>query len=262
MAVVELVTDQGVGRVTLNRPEAHNALDRPMVEALHAIVDEAIARDEVRCLLLTAAGPSFCVGADLMMVRASVGRPEPAEEAIGFVDRLHELVVRLTELPLPTVCAVHGACAGGGLGLALACDITWAGAKAHFTTAFNAIGLTPDTGTSVLLTRAVGTRMARELVFSSRRVSADEALALGLVTRALPEGTLQEAAWDMARHLASGPTTTFARSRVLIDQGARRPLAEQIEAEKAAALACLATHDMAEGVSAFLEKRRPVFRGH
>ena len=262
MAAVELQVDHGVGRVTLNRPAAYNAVDRDMVEGIHAILDEAIAREDIRCLLWTGAGAAFCSGADLRMVADSVGASEPTEEALGFVERLHDAILRMSDLPLPTVCAVNGACAGGGLGLALACDITWAASKAHFTTAFNAIGLTPDTGTSVLLTRAVGVRMARELVFTSRRVPAEEALSMGLVTRVLSDGALLEATFDLARHLASGPTTAFARSRVLIDQGARRPLAEQLEAEKASAYACLSTHDMVEGVRAFLDKRRPVFRGH
>lgn len=250
-----------VGRVTLNRPGAMNTYDVAMTDALAVVLDEAEAREDVRAIVLTGAEPAFCGGADIRLILRAIEDPALLAEAEHFVAALHACLLRVHSLTVPTLCAVNGACAGGAVGMALACDLTWAAESASFTAAFAGIGLTPDTGTSYFLPRAVGERAARELLMTNRRVEPDEALRLGLVSRVLPDGELLDEAIAVAQRLAQGPTPALVRARELIDRSARSDLASHLDAERESVLARLATEDLAEGVRAFLEKRRPQFSG-
>ena len=256
-SVLYQVTD-GVGEIRLNRPDAMNTYNETLVAQLSATLDTVAEDPCVRAVLLTGNGRAFCAGADLKMMLGAL-KAADSEDSGAFIETLHQTLLKLHRLPVPVICAVNGACAGGGIGLALAADITWAAESASFTAGFSAIALTPDTGTSYLLPRAVGERVARDLLLTSRRVPAQEALLLGLVSRVLSDDELIAEATQLATRLAAGPTTVLTKTRELVDAGVRRDLAAQLYAERAEVTRRLLTADLAEGVTAFVEKRRPRF---
>lgn len=257
---IQYTVDKAVAQVTLNRPDAMNTYDVELVAALTETVAQIRNDNAVRAVVLTGAGDAFCAGADISMISDNVGGEAVSPVAAAFVKDLHAALLAVYQLPMPVICAVNGACAGGGVGLALAADITWASEAATFTTAFTAIGLSPDTGTSALLPRAVGARVARELLLTNRRVSASEALALGLVTRVLDKDELLPACVKLAQKLARGPTATFARTKALLDASATGALDTQLDLERASVMTCLTSADLKEGVTAFLQRRRPEFK--
>jgi 2-(1,2-epoxy-1,2-dihydrophenyl)acetyl-CoA isomerase len=248
----------GVATLRMNRPERHNGLDLPMVQALDAALDRAQA-EGARAVVLTGAEGRFCVGADLQSVLAALGGA--GGDPMVFVEALHALVLRLRALPMPLVCAINGTCAGGGLGLALAGDLTWAAESATFTPAFTAIGLSPDTGTAWHLPRAVGARKALELFLTNPRLSAAEALDLGIVARVVPDDAFEAAVAKLAGRIARGPTAALVRTRALVDAGSGGGLAAHLQAEMDGVREALASADFMEGVAAFVQKRAPAFTG-
>jgi 2-(1,2-epoxy-1,2-dihydrophenyl)acetyl-CoA isomerase len=250
----------GVLTVTLNRPDSLNAFTRQ----LHAELAEALRgaeRDgEVRVVVLTGAGRAFCAGQDLKEARRA---GEAGQPRLSGLLRTHYnvLVKRLRTIEKPVIAAVNGVAAGAGLGMALACDLRIASSSASFVSAFSAIGLVPDSGTFYHLPRLVGWARAMELMLTSDRVSADEALQLGLVNRVVPADSFEAGVRDLANRLASGPTLAYA----LIKRGLNRSLGADLDTvlEMEAQYQSVAgeSHDFQEGVTAFLEKRKPRFQG-
>jgi len=251
--------DGGVARVTLNRPRAMNSFDRALVSDLASALDEVERRTEVKAMVLTGAGAVFSAGADLGLIREALASGDMPTQAAAFVQELHGVLLRVHEARVPVVCAINGPCAGGGLGLALSGDITWASDEATFRGAFTGIGLTPDTGSSYLLTRAVGERAAREILLTNRRIDANEALRLGLVSRVVPAAALLDEATGLAQRLAAGATGALVKTREILGLSMRNDLASQLDVERASVLERFGTRDFAEGVAAFLEKRAPKF---
>ncbi len=250
----------GVARVILNRPEALNALDLAVISRLREVF-AAAAADEVRAVLLTGSGRAFCAGGD---VKAMLGMEDAAsrqEAMLDAVGELHRMLASLYLLPKPVVAAVNGAAAGAGVGLALACDVAWAARSATFTLAFTGIGVSPDSGTTYLLPRAVGPRLASELLLTNRRLSAEEALAAGLVTRVVDDGELEGLAGKLAARLARGPTRAYARTKELLRRSFADRFEAQLENERQEVGRSAVTDDFVEGLRAFVEKRRPEFRG-
>jgi 2-(1,2-epoxy-1,2-dihydrophenyl)acetyl-CoA isomerase len=247
--------DGAVLTITLNRPDVLNALDEAMHRALAEALGEAAAKD-IRAVLITGAGRGFCVGQDVSAF------PRDAD-AVGELLRrwFNPAVAAVRALEKPVVAVVNGPAAGAGLALAMACDLRLAGASASFVPAFLGIGLVPDSGLSHILPRVIGPAAAFEWLVSGRKVAADEAARLGLVSRVVDDAALAGEAAALAADLAARPTRAIALTKRLIDEGAQRSFAAQLEAEAELQAQAAAGEDFGEGVAAFLEKRAPRFTG-
>lgn len=245
----------GVLVLTLNRPEKLNAITGELLDALYAALKEGEEDREVRVLLLTGAGRAFSAGQDL----TEFGDRKPDYEA--HLRRYNRVVEALSGLEKPLVVAVNGVAAGAGMSLALWGDLRLAAVGASFTTAFVRIGLVPDSGLSFLLPRLVGLAKAQELLLLSPRLSAEEALALGLVHRVVPAEKLMEEALSLAKELAQGPTRAYALTKKLLLETYRLSLTEALALEAVLQGQAGQTQDHEEGVRAFREKRPPRFQG-
>jgi 2-(1,2-epoxy-1,2-dihydrophenyl)acetyl-CoA isomerase len=261
---VSVTSSGGVAQLSFNRPEALNALDRDTLRTMRQAAQCAAADPGVGAILLTGNGRAFCAGADLKRIATGemAERSESPQEAVlATASDLHHLISALARAPKPVICAVNGAAAGAGVGIALACDVVWAARSATFKLAYTAIGLGPDGGTTFFLPRLVGLKRAAELFFTNRKLTADEALDIGLVTRVEADADLLAAARTLASELARGPTRAFAEVKALLRVSGQNGLETQTEEERQAIARTFATADFAEGISAFLAKRTPVFRG-
>lgn len=255
---VTLEVDGGVARLRLARG-GHNGIDAAMVAALGEAVAACERDPGVRCLLLAADGPSFSVGGDLHHLAGALERlPEELEALIGDY---HVTLARLAALPVPVVCAVHGAVAGGALGLLWCADVVIAAAGTVFTSAFARLALSGDGGSTWHLPRLVGMRRALELTLDGRVLSAEEALQWGLITRVVPLEALEAEAEEAALGYAAGPTVAYGHMRRLLRTAWSATFEEQLAAERAAIVDCARTDDAREGVEAFLARRTPRFQG-
>lgn len=253
-----LTVDSGVAILTLNRPEVLNAFDAAMAETFLARTGEIAARDDVHAILIKGAGRGFCAGGDVSQFTKG-GDPAAAIRAI--IDPLHAGLRLLDSLKQPSIACLHGAVAGAGFSLALACDLAIAAENAKFTLAYARIGATPDGSGTYHLVRAIGMKKAKELALLADTIDAAEALRLGLVNRVVAADMLEAAAMEPARRLAAGPTEAYGRIKNLLGASGDNTLAQQLDAERDAFLAAAATADFAEGVAAFLDKRPPRFTG-
>jgi 2-(1,2-epoxy-1,2-dihydrophenyl)acetyl-CoA isomerase len=245
----------GVATVTLDRPDALNAQTRASRRALIGDLRVLSADTAVRCVVLTGAGRAFCAGQDLR-------EPDALTDVDVVIRETYiPIVDALVDMPKPVVAAINGPAAGAGLSIALACDLRYMADDAVLMLAFSNIGLVPDCGGTWLLVRAVGHARAFELAATGRRVHADEALALGLVQRVLPRNEVLPAAHALARELAARPTLALGWTKRLLRAAERSALADVMELEAQLQASAVTTHDHAEGVAAFLEKREPRFEG-
>jgi len=250
-----------VATLTLNRPDALNTLDPPMIDALVAHTSALAADDGLRVVVLRGAGRHFMAGGDIRSFAARLGE-EPAARRAGFermIGRLHAAIENLHRMPHPVVGCVHGAVAGFGLSLMNACDLVIAADDAYFASAYRQLGLTPDGGGSWSLPRLVGMRRAMEILLLGERFGAAEALTLGIVNRVVPAGELDAAAAALVHALATGPVLALRNAKRLVRESMARTLSEQLQAEATSFGACAATADFVEGVTAFLAKRPPNF---
>jgi len=248
----------GVLEIVLNRPAAHNALDDNLILALRAALELAEA-PSVRVVLLRGAGKSFCVGGDVKLFADVLSGDAPMPEALP--GDLHVVIETIVALPKPVIAAVHGGCAGAGLSLTLACDLVVASEDTKLSTAYLGVGLSPDGGSTWLLTRHVGPKLAMELFLAPAAITPQRALELGLVNRVVPADQLLASARAFAVALTMSPSQAVARTKALVSSASLRPLHDQLELEKEAITASFATRDFAEGVAAFLGKRAPRFSG-
>jgi 2-(1,2-epoxy-1,2-dihydrophenyl)acetyl-CoA isomerase len=247
--------DGGVATLTLDRPDALNAQTRASRRALVRDLRALSADAAVRCVVLTGAGRAFCAGQDLREPDALV------DVDVMIRETYIPIVEALVGMPKPVVAAINGAAVGAGLSIALACDLRYMADDAVLMLAFSNIGLVPDCGGTTLLLRAVGHARAFELAATGRRVQAGEALALGLVQRVLPRDEVLPAAQGLAAELAARPTLALAWTKRLLRAAEQSTLADVMELEAQLQASAVATHDHAEGVAAFLEKREPRFEG-
>lgn len=253
MAFVQTARAGALLTVTLSRPEVLNALTPALLGELRDALRVA-ADPDVRAVLLTGAGRGFCAGADLSVL--------PGGAVEETVETHYNPVVReLAALEKPVVAAVNGVAAGAGLSLALACDLRVLSAAAVLTTGFSGIGLALDAGMSHTLPRLVGPARALELAYTGRKVTADEALSLGLGELVLPADGFLEAATAFAARLADGPTGSYARIKAQVAASSTNTLDEQLRLEASVQGEASRTADFAEGVRAFREKRPPKFIG-
>ncbi len=256
-----------VAIVTLNRPEARNALSDEMSPALRRLLPELAKDPDVRCLLLTGAGNAFCAGGDVKGM-SSAGhtktevRPPTRQERIDDLrDRQISLTGALYDFPKPTLAALPGPAAGAGLSIALACDLRIAASSAFITTAFANIGLSGDYGASFFLTQLVGTARAREFFFGAQRLGAARCCELGIVNRVVPDDELRDAAFEWARTLATGPTVAFGIMKKNLDRALRSDLHECLAHEAAGLMESATTKDHRNAVQAFIQKQKPEFEG-
>jgi len=254
--------EHGVAWLTLNRPEAKNAIDDELRERL---IDAfgMVARDAaVRAAVLTGAGTAFCPGADLWGGRRDPDAVHPPGAARTLMKQNSQRLIRtVLEVEKPVIAAVNGVAAGMGAHLALACDLVVMAAEARLIEVFSRRGIAIDSGGAFLLSRLVGLQKAKELVFFADDVPADEALRLGLCTRVVPRAELEATAKTMAERLAEGPTFALGMSKRLLNRAYESTLETCFEEEGLAQALVSQSEDMREGVQSFAERRKPVFRG-
>ncbi len=244
-----------VATITLNRPDALNALTIPMKEhLLHALRDLA-GRPSVGAIVITGAGRAFCAGQDLRE-RLEPGAPTLEEE---LTLRYNPIIRAIVEAPQPVIAAVNGVAAGAGASIAFACDLRIAAEAASFVLAFGRIGLVPDSGATWTLPRLVGSARAAEIAFLGEPIPAAEALRIGLVTRVVPAADLAASAAEIGTRVAAGAPAATAATKALLGAGSQRELGAALAAEASAQGIAGAHRDHAEGMAAFLEKRPPRF---
>jgi 2-(1,2-epoxy-1,2-dihydrophenyl)acetyl-CoA isomerase len=257
--------DEGVLTLTMNRPQARNAMSAAMNAALAAQLAWAELAEEVRCIVLTGAGRGFCAGGD---VKGMASRGDGTVGAQTIDQAIHRQRVNqraisgaLFKMPKPTLAALPGAAAGAGLALALACDLRIMAEDAVLTTAFARVGFSGDYGGSYFLTQLVGSAKARELYFLSERVSATEALRLGIVNWVCPSQDLTQRAREIALRLAQGPTVAYRYMKENLNRAMAGEVDECLDLEATHHIHCGQTEDHREAARAFVEKREPVFKG-
>lgn len=250
--------EDGVAIVTLNRPEASNAMSMALADALYAVVEPFSHDPSVRAWLLNANGKNFCAGGDIGVFGDAA---DPGAMIHAMATRVHESLKILQAHRAPVVMAINGAAAGAGFSLVSAADIAIAAQSSSYLWAYAALGLTCDGGSTWNLPRVIGMRKAQELAFTGKRILADEAAAIGLVTRIVADEALQDEALGIAKQIAQGPTTSFGEVKKLLAQTYANDFATQLGLEADSIAAALVRPDGANAVRAFLDKRKPVFTG-
>lgn len=244
--------------ITLNRPDARNAIDLTMRQELVVALDEVEADEAARVLILTGSGGHFCAGGDVKAMRA---RRQTAAEGRARVQLLNKLVLRLVEFPRPTIAMVDGYAVGAGTNLALCCDLVVASDRARFGELFNKIGLVPDGGGTWLLSRLVGLARAKELIFTGEVFDAAEAARIGLVNRVVPAAQLEQATRVLAEKIAAGPPNVLRLAKHMVNRAATSDLAGALDLEAYSQGVAIASDDHQEGLAAFFDKRPPKFTG-
>jgi enoyl-CoA hydratase/carnithine racemase len=256
--------DQRVATITLNRPDKRNSLSDHLTPALRQTLLDLDTDARVGCVVITGAGKAFCAGGDVSGMGSSRSQPDaPRPDFVDSVRNLthkqETLTLRLWELSKPTIAALPGPAAGAGLSIALACDLRLMADDTFVTTAFGNIGLSGDYGASWFLTRLVGPAIAKELYFSSRRVTSEECLKLGVVNRLAPFEDLQQTTRDLAEQIANGPTTAIRYMKENLNRAIFSDLRTCLGMEADRLIRCSSTDDHKEAVRAFMEKRPPKF---
>ena len=257
--LIEAVSD-GVATLTLNRPDRLNALSTPILEGLLEALPRLARDPAVGAIVLTGAGRAFCAGGDVKRM-AEESTERSGAEAVALLRGRMEVSRLLHEIEKPTIAMVNGPAAGAGMAMALACDLRFAGQSARFVSAFANVGFSGDFGGSYFLSKLVGTGKARELYYTAEPVDAAQALALGIVNRVVPDGTLAEVTMAFAAKLARGPRIALGLMKQNFNAAESGTLAELLDREARGQIETGRTHDHKEAARAFVEKRPPVFAG-
>jgi len=260
---VNLDIEDGVATLTLNRPDAMNAMNQQLIAELRDVVAGLAANDDARVLVITGAGRAFCSGADLA---AGLTPPEGGTIGDGIAksmeDSFNPLALEIASLEMPVISAVNGAAAGGGVGLALAADIVIAGKSGYFVQVFGPkLGLVPDVGCTYYVPRLIGRARARAMALLGDRIYGEQAAEWGLIWKCVEDDALMAEAHEIASRLAKGPTLAFAHIKQVLDQSENNDLAQQLDAETKAQNILGDTEDLIIGVTAFFGKTEPEFKG-
>lgn len=242
----------------MNRPEKFNSFVRDMALDLQVKLDEAAADDSVRCIVLTGVGKAFCAGQDL----AEATDPNGPELSNIVSEHYNPIIQRIRRIEKPVIAAVNGVAAGAGANIALACDIVLATESASFIQAFSKIGLIPDSGGTFFLPRLVGWQRASALMMTGEKVSAADAVEMGMIYKAIPNDQFESSVNEMALQLAQMPTKGLGLTKRALNQSFGNNLSQQLDLEDELQSQAGRTDDYAEGTRAFLEKRKPEFKGH
>ena len=250
---------EGVATITMNRPDDANALNAQMANELLDIATICSADERVRAVIVTGQGKMFCAGGDLReMDEQGDRRPE---HLTRMASALHGALIRFAHMDAPVIMAVNGTAAGGGFSMALSGDIILASEKAKFIAAYTASGLTPDGSSTYFLAKHVGLLRAKELLLTNRLLSAQEACDWGMVTRVVPAESLMDEARKLAATFASGPTRAFGGLKQLLQSAYSNPMETQLELETRSISQMMRTYDGPHGLNAFLNKKKPEFKG-
>ncbi|MEY4862591.1 MAG: hypothetical protein RLZ51_686 [Pseudomonadota bacterium] len=252
-----------VAVITLNRPDARNALSDQLTPALRTMVRERGEDGRVGALLITGAGAAFCAGGDVKSMgdRSSKAHMSPEERVADLIERQRLLTGAILAVRKPVIASLPGAAAGAGLAIAMACDLRIAAESAFVSAGYSRIGLSGDYGIAWLLTRAVGSPLARQMMFTSERVTATRALQMGLLNRVVPDAELREEAFRWARGMANGPALALRAIKDNLDDALHIDHDTALVREAQRLVPCSYTEDHKEAVRAFVEKREPVFKG-
>ncbi len=258
MESIQLKIENNIAYISLNRPEVFNSFNREMALNLQQVFDDCESNSEVRAIVLTGNGKAFCAGQDLKEVTSPELNP-------GFKKILEEhynpIITRIRNIKKPIIGAINGVAAGAGANIALACDIVVAHEKVSFIQAFSLIGLIPDSAGTFFLPRLIGFQKASALAMLGDKVSADEAEKMGMIYKVLPLESFEEEVNKLALKLANMPTLALGKIKEAFNQSLTNNLEEQLALESKLQIEAAQTKDYEEGVSAFVEKRKPTFKG-
>ncbi|WP_299898492.1 enoyl-CoA hydratase-related protein [uncultured Aquimarina sp.] len=258
MSSIQIKIENGVAWITLNRPETFNSFNREMALSLQSTLDDCESNNEVRAIVLTGNGKAFCAGQDLNEVTSPELNP-------GFRKILEEhynpIVQRIRKIEKPIIAGVNGVAAGAGANIALACDIVIGSEASSFIQAFSKIGLIPDSAGTFFLPRLIGFQKASALMMLGDKVSANEAESLGMVYKVVPIESFIEEVGKIANKMAMMPTKALGLTKRLLNQSMVNNLDQQLSLESDLQIEAAETEDYSEGVNAFIEKRKPVFKG-
>ena len=252
--------EDGVAKITLNRPRALNALDAAMVAELSDSVEIVAGDPEIRVLILTGSGRAFCFGADISEFRKSRDQ-EGLSSTEDLLNRVQKIILLLAEMPKPTLAALNGFASGLGLDLALACDLRIATARVKVSEAFVSMGLVPDGGGTFFLPRLVGSGKAAEMIFTGAPLTSHEAERIGLINRVVPPSELEKTVQDLAQKLAKGPSLAIRLAKQALRINLHGNLAAALKVEADFQKVCFKSADHREAVASFLERRDPIFQG-
>jgi len=257
MSSILIHTENGVAYITLNRPEKYNSFNREMALALQSALKDCAANNDVRCIYLTGAGTGFCSGQDLGEV------PDATQiDFEKFVSQHYNpIILAIRNLDKPVVAAVNGVAAGAGANVALACDIVLAAESACFIQAFSKIGLIPDSGGTFFLPRLIGLQRAAALMMTADKVIAADAVQMGMIYKCFADADFEKESKNIAMHLAQMPTKGIALTKKLLNQSFSNSLNDQLHYEMQLQVEAGNSYDFKEGVNAFMQKRKPEFKG-
>lgn len=247
----------GVYTITFNRPTVFNSFNREMALQLQRALDDAEKNDTVRAIVLTGQGKAFCAGQDL----AEAIDPEGPELQAIVRDHYNPIIERIRNIEKPVIAAVNGVAAGAGANIALACDITIAKRSASFVQAFSKIGLIPDSGGTFFLPRIIGFQKALAFMMTGEKVTAEQAESLNMIYKVVDDGMFEDEVKNFVDTIASMPTKGLGLTKRAVNQSFNHSLSEQLKLEEYLQTEAGLTYDFREGVNAFLEKRKPIFRG-
>ncbi|MBC7792897.1 MAG: enoyl-CoA hydratase/isomerase family protein [Clostridia bacterium] len=265
MNTLETNVTNSIGTITLNRPEALNALNAVMMSELREATSAFEHDPAVRAVVVNAKGPHFMAGGDLKFFAETLSKVADSRERRnlfeGFVGQLHPVMTSLRRMPKPVIAAVKGAVAGFGMSLMMASDLAVAADDAYFTLAYVNIGTSPDGSSTYVLPRLVGLKRAMEIALLADRFDATRAYTIGLVNRVVPVAELEANVAALAERLAKGPTLAYAKTKTLLNQSLESEFNAQLQAEAEAFAACAASGDFERGIEAFTSKKQPEFFG-
>ncbi len=250
--------NHGVCEIKLNRPEVFNSFNKSMALALQKALDDCEQNDEVRAIVITGEGKAFCAGQDL----AEATDPNGPELKMIVREHYNPIIERIRNIEKPIIAAVNGVAAGAGANIALACDITIAKKSASFIQAFSKIGLIPDSGGTFFLPRIIGSQKALALMMTGDKVSAEEADKMNMIYKAVDDEMFENEVLTFSQNLAKMPTKGLGLTKKAVNQSFSNTLTEQLNVEEILQTEAGKTYDFNEGVTAFIEKRKPVFKGN